>query len=316
MRLLTGVGKILTLMDPDNKRSMQAETLFAQIVSELKNSAVFFGHGVASAEEEALLLLSHVLTRNPDWINRNPQTPVDAEQAQRIRALLQRRLDQRVPMSYVTGTAWFAGLEFVADERALVPRSPFAELIGKGFQPWLGNDRPERVLDLCTGGGCIAIAMAKAFPAARVDAVDLSPEALSLAEINRDKHDLSDRLMLIQSDLFDAVTGRYDLIVSNPPYVSKDEYQQLPAEYRHEPGLGLVSDGQGLQIPLTILAQAADYLSEGGLLFLEVGHSDQALEAALPAVPLTWVLFEHGGSGVCVFSREELLNYRHEFNRV
>ena len=294
---------------------MHAQTLFNEIVQQLQTGDVFFGHGAASAEEEALLLLSHVLTREPDWINRNPQAPVDTEQAQRVRALLQQRLDHRLPMSYVTGSAWFAGLEFVADERALVPRSPFAELIGKGFQPWLGDARPERVLDLCTGGGCIAIAMAKAFPAARVDAVDLSPEALSLAEINRNKHRLADRLTLIQSDLFNAVTGRYDLIVSNPPYVSEAEYQQLPAEYRHEPGLGLVSDGHGLRIPLTILAQAADYLSDGGLLFLEVGHSDQALEAALPAVPFTWLLFEHGGSGVCVFSREELLNYRHEFNR-
>ncbi len=294
---------------------MHAQTLFNEIVQQLQAADVFFGHGAASAEEEALLLLSHVLTRDPDWINRNPQAPVDTEQAQRVRALLQQRLDQRLPMSYVTGSAWFAGLEFVADKRALVPRSPFAELIGKGFQPWLGDVRPERVLDLCTGGGCIAIAMAKAFPAARVNAVDLSPEALSLAKINRNKHRLADRLRLIQSDLFNAVTGCYDMIVSNPPYVSEAEYQQLPAEYRHEPGLGLVSEGQGLRIPLTILAQAADYLSDGGLLFLEVGHSDQALEAALPAVPFTWLLFEHGGSGVCVFSREELLNYRHEFNR-
>lgn len=294
---------------------MRAHNLFAELVQQLEAATVFFGHGAGSAEEEALLLLSHVMKRDPESLNQDPQRVLEAGQVQRARALLQERIQRRVPMSYVTGTAWFAGLEFIADERALVPRSPFAELIGQGFQPWLGAIQPARLLDLCTGGGCIAIAMAKAFPAACVDAVDLSPEALSLAEANRRKHQLEDRLTLIQSDLFTAVTGTYDLIASNPPYVSDTEYRQLPDEYFHEPDMGLVSEGQGLRIPLTILAQAADYLTEQGLLFLEVGHSEQALEAALPGVPLTWVLFERGGSGVCVFSRAELLNYRQEFER-
>jgi ribosomal protein L3 glutamine methyltransferase len=294
---------------------MNAEAFFNEAVAALNGAQVFFGHGAATAEEEALWLLAHVLQQSPEAINKQPRQVLNAQQLNQARALLHERIEQRVPMSYLTGRAWFAGLEFMADERALVPRSPFAELIQNRFQPWLGSSQPQRMLDLCTGGGCIAIAMAKTFPAAQVDAVDLSAEALALAAENRQKHGMLSRLGLIQSDLFKQLTGRYDLIASNPPYVSQDEYRQLPAEYRHEPDMGLVSDGEGLRIPLTILQQAADYLNPHGLLFLEVGHSDEALQAALPTVPITWLFFERGGTGVCVFSREELLNYRQQIEQ-
>ncbi len=289
--------------------------LFEEIVHELQAAEVFFGHGAASAEEETLWLLAHVLKKDPQWVNAHPQVMLTTAQEARLKTLLHQRITRRLPMGYITGTAYFAGHELIADRRALIPRSPFAELIEKRFQPWLGKEQPQRMLDMCTGGGCIAIAMASVFPQAQVDAVDVSADALSLAAENRHKHKLDSRLHLIQSDLFQAVNGRYDVIASNPPYVSVAEYRQLPDEYRHEPPLGLVSEGDGLCLPLEILVQAAGYMTDDGLLFLEVGHSDEALQAALPNVPITWLLFEQSGSGICVFSREELLNYQAEFSR-
>ncbi len=294
---------------------MRLKALFDEIVLALRQSGVFFGHGAGCAEEEALWLLAHVCNQAPEALNeqsRRHMTPAQTEQA---RTLLRQRIERRIPMAYVTGQAYFAGLALLSDERALVPRSPFAELVRNRFHPWLGRKEPERMLDLCTGGGCIAIAMATYFPGVHIDAVDLCRDALSLAAENRRRHNLDEQVRLIHSDLFQHVFESYDVIVSNPPYVGESEYRHLPAEYHQEPGMGLVSPGDGLLIPLRIMQQAADYLRPEGLLFLEVGHSGEMLQEALPDVPLTWLLFEHGGTGVCVLSRKELLNYRPSVER-
>ncbi|HET7844565.1 MAG TPA: 50S ribosomal protein L3 N(5)-glutamine methyltransferase, partial [Xanthomonadales bacterium] len=224
--------------------------------------------------------------------------------------------EERKPAAYLTGEAWFAGLSFKSDPRALVPRSPIAELIESHFEPWL-NARPvSRALDLCTGSGCIAIAMAVHAPDWHVDAVDISDDALALARENVHEHALDKRVRVVQSDLFANLNGeRYDLIVSNPPYVPAADVPKLPREYAHEPSLGLASGHDGLDIPLRILRDAPEHLNEGGLLVLEVGDSEDALAELLPQVPFAWVEFRVGQMGVCVLDRESLVEHHESFAR-
>lgn len=224
--------------------------------------------------------------------------------------LLSRRIHDKVPVPYLTNKAYFCELPFYVDERVLIPRSPIAELIKQQFAPWLVAERVHRVLDLCTGSGCIAIACCYAFPEAIVDAVDISPEALAVAAINCQQHEVGELVNLIESDCWDNVPKqRYDLIVSNPPYVGKAEMQTLPAEYYHEPKLALETDKNGLAIVEKILAKAHDYLTEDGVLVVEVGNSDQALEETFPNVPFTWLEFEHGGHGVFLLTQQQLKIY-------
>ena len=221
--------------------------------------------------------------------------------------LIETRCHERIPLAYLTNEAWFAGLPFTVDERVIIPRSPIAELIDQGFQPWLSS-QPTSVLDLCAGSGCIGIACAIHL-GSQVDLVELSPEALALAEHNIQRHQLTASVKAIESDLFARVDGRYDLIVSNPPYVNAEDLASMPAEYHHEPVMALAAGTDGLDIARKILAQSADYLTEQGVLVLEVGNSELALEKAFPSVPFLWLEFARGGNGVCVITRQELLEH-------
>ncbi|KTD16722.1 50S ribosomal protein L3 N(5)-glutamine methyltransferase [Legionella jordanis] len=279
-------------------------------ITEARGNDLYFGHGTDNAWDEmfALILESLSLPLNCDPLLL--QSHLTQAEKQLLTAQLSRRIKDKVPVPYLTHVAYFCEMPFYVDERVLIPRSPIAELIKQQFSPWLIADQVHRVLDLCTGSGCIAIACSYAFPEAIVDAVDISRDALDVAAINCERHVVQEQVRLIQSDLWQAVPNvRYDLIVSNPPYVGSEEMQSLPAEYQHEPKLALETDNNGLAIVEKILAKAHDYLSDEGILVVEVGNSDQALEEAFPDVPFTWLEFEHGGHGVFLLTREQLKAY-------
>lgn len=266
-----------------------------------------FGHSFDNALDESTQLVLHALHLQHDIGPAYGQAKLTADEKQAVLALFQRRVDERIPACYLTGEAWFAGLSFKSDARALVPRSPIAELIESGFEPWLGGLPVERALDLCTGSGCIAIAMAHYNPEWQVDGVDISDSALSLAAENKTRLHASN-CTLIQSNLFSALAGkRYDLIVTNPPYVTNDETDALPQEYSHEPDLGLRAGDDGLDFALKILRDAPEHLSENGLLVCEVGESEQHLIKLLPEVPFAWVEFKVGQMGIFVIDRNDIL---------
>lgn len=270
----------------------------------LHRAGIHLGHGNDDAWDEAVVLVLHPLALDWDADPRILDARLTLPEREAVVALVRRRVVDRVPLAYLTQKAWFAGLPFHVDERVLVPRSPIAELIGNRFEPWLEADRVTRVLELCTGSGCIAIACCHAFPDAEVVATDISADALDVATQNRAEHGCDDQLSLVQGDLYAGVHGVYDLIIANPPYVDADDMASLPPEYRHEPALGLAAGDDGLDLVLRILADAGRYLSEHGLLVVEVGNSDLALLAMFPAVPFVWPEFEHGEGGVFVLTAE------------
>ncbi len=276
--------------------------------SRMNEAGLHFGHGTDNAIDEAAALVLHALHLPPDLHAEYFQSHLTPAEKQAALHLLKRRVAERKPAAYLTQRAWFMGLPFYVDERALVPRSPLAELIERHFAPWLPDSRAVGgILDLGTGSGCIGIACAYAFPDARVDLADISAEALEVARRNVAEHGLEDQVEVIQSDLFSALKGRrYDLIISNPPYVGQEELDSLPAEYRHEPRLGLAAGVEGLDVVVEILRQAADYLNRDGLLIVEVGNAQYALCEALPDVPFTWLEFEHGGQGVFLLNAAQL----------
>lgn len=266
-----------------------------------------FGHGQADAWDEAVCLALHVLHVPLDESRMDWGMELSPEQRQRLDALIQRRVKERRPAAYLIGETRFAGLTLDADERALIPRSPIAELIEAQFRPWIQAQRTGHMLDLCTGGGCIAVASAVYMKELQVDAVDISEPALLLAGRNARLHDVGHRVRLIQSDLFETLgRRRYDLIVSNPPYVGPVEFATLPEEFQHEPSLGLLAEDGGFDIVYRILQQAPDYLNENGVLIVEVGHGWRKLEQRLPQVPFTWLEFERGGEGVFLLEGEGL----------
>jgi ribosomal protein L3 glutamine methyltransferase len=268
---------------------------------------VFFGHGTDNALDDAAALLWHAMALPPDApaaVYRRRLTPA---QLTAYRELLARRVRERQPAVYLTGTIWFAGIPIRIDRRALVPRSPIAELIERRFEPWAEPHRVRRILDLGTGSGCIAIACARFFPRARVDASDVSDEALALARENVRRLRLSRRIELVPSDHFSALQGRrYDIIVSNPPYVGQREMKSLPPEYRHEPQMALAAGRDGLDSVRVILREAASHLQPGGILVVEVGNTETVLRRRYPRAPFLWLEFERGGGGVFLLTREQL----------
>ena len=278
--------------------------------SRFSAAGLTFGHSHDNPIDEATHLVLASLHLPPDIPPAYGAGKLTAEERLRVLNLIERRINERLPVAYLVGETWFAGLKFKSDRRALVPRSPIAELIESGFAPWLDGRHVEHALDLCTGSGCIGIAMAEYHPHWQVDIVDISDDALSLARENVAFQHVGDRVEAIHSDLFSGLKGRkYDLIVSNPPYVTEDEYAALPGEYSHEPKLGLTSGDDGLDICLRMLDEAADYLSEDGLLIVEVGESEHALNALLPEVPFVWIEFKVGPMGVFALERRELIEH-------
>jgi len=274
---------------------------------EFERAGLAYGHGTDNPVDEAAALVFHALDLDHAKAAEAYESKPGAEGSRRVLELLAERVSRRVPAAYLMRRMWFAGLEFEVDERVIVPRSPFAELVHAGFRPWIDPERVRRVLDVGTGSGCIAIACALAFPEARVDAVDVSPDALEVAARNVARHGVGDRLRLLQGDVFEPVgAARYDLIVSNPPYVSDAEMDALPVEYRHEPDLALRAGRDGLDVVRRILAGAAAHLEPWGALFVEVGDSDERLQEAFPRLPFTWLEFEHGGGGVFMLRASEL----------
>ncbi len=272
----------------------------------LRRDQVFSGQGFADPWDETVQLLLHVLHLPADPDPRILGARLLHSEKQAFCRLLQRRINEQVPTAYLINEAWFCGLSFYVDERVLIPRSPIAELIEAGFQPWLEQE-PTRVLDLCTGSGCIAIALAHAFPDAQVDASDISADALAVAQRNVADYQLEEQVTLLQGDGMKAVSGQYDLIVSNPPYVDAGDMASRPAEYHHEPELALASGEDGLDFTRQLLADAAKHLTDNGLLIVEVGNSAPALEAAFPQLPFFWFEFARGGSGVFMLSKAQLL---------
>jgi ribosomal protein L3 glutamine methyltransferase len=266
-----------------------------------------YGHGTASSMDDAAWLILEAMNLSPIE-EPNYSLALSAEDKLCAEKFICLRTEKKLPTAYIVGRAWFAGLEFSVDERALIPRSPLAEPIMQGFCDYLDPSGVGHVLDLCTGGGCIAIACAYAFADARIDALDISDDALALAKTNVERHALQARVRLIQSDVFEALDKgqRYDLIISNPPYVDQFDMRQLGDEFKTEPALGLASGDDGLDITRQILKEAAHFLSPAGLLVCEVGNSAPALEAAFPNCPFLWLEFTHGGGGVFMLTKEEL----------
>lgn len=269
-----------------------------------------YGHGTDNAWDDmrSLILRSLSLPYDLDPVLLNAR--LTSSEKKHLCQQLDKRVNQRVPVPYLIKEAYFYDLPFYVDERVLIPRSPLAELIQHQFSPWIKEEQVHRILDLCTGSACIAIACCYAFPAAEVHAVDISSQALAVAEINREGLEVADQLTLIESDCFDKVPKvLYDLIVSNPPYVGKTEMQTLPDEYRHEPVLALETDKNGLAIVEKILHQAHAYLSELGILIVEVGNSEEALCKAYPLVPFTWLEMSEGGEGVFLLTKKQLVEF-------
>ena len=280
-------------------------------------AGLVYGHGTDNAMDEAASLVLHTLEIGYD----QPDAVLDKEVSEtdyaRVVGLLEQRVSTRKPAAYLMDEAWFAGMPFYVDERVLVPRSPIAELIAAQFSPWIDPERVTRILDMGTGSGCIAIACAAAFPGAQVDATDISRDALDVARINTARHGVDGRVNLIESDLFSALGGRsYDIIVSNPPYVPREEAGQLAAEYQHEPAAGLIAGEDGLDIVVQMLKDAARYLASDGILVVEVGYTHTALQAQYPEVPFIWLDFENGGAGVCLLEAARLVQYQETFDQV
>lgn len=289
---------------------MNVEHLIRTVAASFEDAELSYGHGTDNPLDEAAWLVFTVLQLSHDDTPAIYSASVDDEQVSAALALAGRRINERVPLAYLLNQAFFAGWEFFVDERVLVPRSPIAELINKQFTPWIEPNEVRFVVDLGTGSGCIAVAIAHAFPDARVDAVDISADALEVTAINIEKHGLEDRVTPVQSDFFSALGGRqYDLIVSNPPYVDGTDMKSMPAEYQSEPVLGLVAGDDGLVSVRKILHDASPFLTDNGILVCEVGNSQQALAAAYPDAAFVWLDFAQGGTGVFLLTKDDLQGF-------
>lgn len=276
-------------------------------------SDLYYGHGYDNAWDEAQQLVLAAVYLPADVPEAMYQSRLTLVEKERVIHLIETRLGTRQPVAYLTNSAWFCGSEFYVDERTIVPRSPIGELIMQKFAGLIDHE-PKRILDMCTGSGCIAIACAQQFLEAEVDAVDLSLDALDVAQINIERHGLAERVFPISSDLFnDIPQDKYDLIVTNPPYVDEEDLDDMPQEFHFEPEMSLGSGADGLDITKRILAQAADYLTDNGVLVCEVGNSMVHLIEQFPTVPFNWIEFKNGGLGVFSLTRAQLVEYRHLF---
>ncbi|MFC0308449.1 50S ribosomal protein L3 N(5)-glutamine methyltransferase [Gallibacterium trehalosifermentans] len=274
---------------------------------------IFYGHGFDNAWDETLQLVLSTLHLPLDVPTELYHSRLTDIEKQKLLALVTERLATRKPVAYLTNSAWFCGLQFYVDERVLIPRSPVGELIQNGFTGVVRNE-PKRILDMCTGSGCIAIACADKFPNAEIDAVDISLDALNVAEINIAHHHMEQQVFPLQSDLFaNLPQDGYDLIVSNPPYVDEEDIADMPVEFSHEPILGLEAGHDGLILVKRIIANAADYLNDNGVLICEVGNSMVHLIAQFPTVPFEWITFKHGGDGVFMLTKQQLLACQEQF---
>ena len=288
-------------------RAPTVRRLIERAAARLARARVFFGHGTDNAWDEAAALVWYALELPHSASAALYGRRVGRAAARRAAQLVGRRIRERLPAAYLTGISWFAGLPFAVDARVLVPRSPLAELIERGFAPWIEPQRVRRVLDVGTGSGCIAIACARYLPRARIDALDISPAALEVARQNVRRHRLMRRVRLLKSDHFGALgRERYDIIVSNPPYVGRRELLGLPAEYRHEPRIALAAGRSGLDSVHVLLREAAGHLRPHGLLIVEVGNTERAVRRAYPQLPFVWLAFARGGGGAFLLTREQL----------
>lgn len=277
-------------------------------VSRLNAAQVALGHGSDNAWDEAVYLVLHALHLPLDTLDPFLDARVLGEERDRVLDLIDRRVTERVPAAYLTNEAWLRGHRFYVDERVIVPRSPIAELLDEGLSPWVQDPLAvENVLDMCTGSGCLAILSALAFPHAHVDAVDVSPDALDVARRNVDDYGLADRLDLHESNLFDSLPARqYDVIVCNPPYVNSGSMSALPQEYRHEPELALAGGGDGMDLVRRILEAAPRFLSQEGVLVLEIGHERDFFDAAFPQLSPVWLDTEAASDQLLLLTREQL----------
>ena len=277
-------------------------------VSRFNEAKIFFGHGSDNAYDEAAYLILHTLHLPLDRLDPFLDATLTQTELNEVLSIIEKRVEHRIPAAYLTHVAWLGDLCFYVDERVIVPRSFIAELLREQLAPWVDNpENVTRVLDLCTGSGCLAILAALTFPNAEVDAADVSTDALAVAQRNVTDYALGDRVHLIESDLFAKLQGRqYDIIISNPPYVAASSMATLPQEYRHEPQIALGSGTDGLDAARGILRQAAAHLTPGGLLIVEIGHNRDALEAACPALPFTWLDVAAGDEFVFLLRREDL----------
>ncbi|TLX64724.1 50S ribosomal protein L3 N(5)-glutamine methyltransferase [Stutzerimonas nosocomialis] len=274
-------------------------------VSRFHTERLFFGHGTDNAWDDARQLVLGALHLPYEIADSYLDCRLEDDEREHLTELLRRRIEERIPTAYLLGQAWFCGLPFIVDERVLVPRSPIAELIEQQFRPWLAQE-PARILDLCTGSGCIGIACAYEFMDAEVVLADLSFDALEIANRNIEHHGLEERVYTVQGDGFDGLPGqRFDLIVSNPPYVDAEDFADMPPEFGHEPALGLACGEDGLDLVRRMLAEAADHLTDKGTLIVEVGNSQVHVQALYPEVDFTWLEFSRGGHGVFLLAASQ-----------
>jgi ribosomal protein L3 glutamine methyltransferase len=280
-------------------------------VTQFNRAELVYGHGTDNGWDEAVNLILTLLALPPDIDATVLAAKLTASEKNLIVEKILKRVEQRIPVPYLVNESWFAGLNFYVDERVIIPRSPIAELLEDEFSPWVDGNNVQNILDMCTGSGCIAVSAALAFPQANVDAVDISPDALAVADINVKRFGLEESVHLIESDLFSALNGKkYDIIISNPPYVTRSEFDVLPAEYLHEPQQALLGGDDGLKFVRQILKHALDHLTPTGILIVEIGFAQENLEAEFPQIPFTWLQFEQGGEGVFLLTAEELREYR------
>jgi ribosomal protein L3 glutamine methyltransferase len=306
------MGSLSQKSAPKQQRpALTVQALLERTARRLRSARLHYGHGTVDAGDDAAAIVAHVLQQAPPLTPARLRRRAAAATVAAVERLAQRRISERVPVVYLTQQCWYAGLPIHVDERVLIPRSPIAELVEQRFAPWIDARRVRRIADIGTGSGCIALACARAFARARVDAVDIDAQALEVARLNIRRLRLGRRVQALQSDHFAALKGaRYDIIVSNPPYVGRREMASLPAEYRHEPRGALAAGRDGLDSVRVLLRQAADHLEPGGILVVEVGNTEVTVRRRFPRLPFLWLEFSRGGGGVFLLTREQLTGAR------